>query len=132
MLSEHYLLIKHLHMTSAGLSIGLFALRGLWMLWSPQRLQRRWVKVLPHVIDSVLLGSAILLTLILSQYPFVNGWLTAKLLALLLYIALGTVALKRGRSRRVRATAFVAALLTFGYIVGAALAHDPLSWAAWG
>lgn len=130
MLSEHYVLIKHLHTSSAGLSLGLFFLRGLWMLWSPGWLQRRWVKVLPHVIDTVLLVSAILLTIILSQYPLAQGWLTAKVLALLVYITLGTIALKRGRTRRIRLAAFIGALLTFGYIVGVALTRNPLSWLA--
>ncbi|HNK31486.1 MAG TPA: SirB2 family protein, partial [Plasticicumulans sp.] len=66
----------------------------------------------------------------LGQYPFVNGWLSAKVLALVVYIGLGAVALRHGRTYRQRATAFAAALLTAGYIVGAALQHSPASWLA--
>ena len=120
-----YLILKHLHLTAVVLSFALFILRGLWMLADSPQLQRRWVRVVPHLIDTVLLASAIGLTLILQQYPFVNGWLTAKVLALIAYIILGSIALKRGPTRTIRALAWVAALATFGYIVSVALTHDP-------
>jgi|TARA_B100000315_G_scaffold260920_1_gene327375 uncharacterized membrane protein SirB2 len=83
------------------------------------------VKVLPHVIDTILLLSALTLTVLIGQYPFINGWLTAKFFALIGYIILGTIALKRGRTRRIRALAFGCAMLLFGYIVSVALFHDP-------
>jgi uncharacterized membrane protein SirB2 len=60
--------------------------------------------------------------------PFVFPWLTAKVLALVVYILLGSVALKRGKSLAIRATAYVAALLVFGYIVAVALTKNPLPW----
>jgi uncharacterized membrane protein SirB2 len=121
-----YFPLKYLHLTTVGLSFTLFFLRGIWMLRDSAYRQQRWVKILPHVIDTLLLLSAIALTLIIHQYPFVNDWLTAKVITLLVYIGLGTVALKRGKNRKVRAAAWVAALLTFGYIVAVALYHDPL------
>ena len=74
-----YLALRELHRTAVILSFTLFALRGLWMLADSPQLQRRWVRIVPHLIDTVLLASAIGLTLILQQYPFVNGWLTAYL-----------------------------------------------------
>ena len=120
-----YLVLKHLHLTIVVLSFALFTLRGLWMLADSPQLQRRWVRIVPHLIDTVLLASAIGLTLILQQYPFVNGWLTAKVLALIAYIILGSIALKRGSTKAIRALAWVAALATFGYIVSVALTHDP-------
>ena len=120
-----YLILKHLHLTAVVLSFALFALRGLWMLADSPQLQRRWVRIVPHLIDTVLLASAIGLTLILQQYPFVNGWLTAKVLALIAYIILGSIALKRGLTKAIRALAWVAALATFGYIISVALTHDP-------
>lgn len=125
-----YLALKHLHLTAVTLSFALFALRGLWMLVDSPQLQRRWVRIVPHLIDTVLLASAIGLTLILQQYPFINDWLTAKVLALIAYIILGSIALKRGSTRPIRATAWVAALATFGYIVSVALTHDPLGFLA--
>ena len=121
-----YYALKYLHMSCAALSGGLFLLRGCWMLFQPARLQQRWVRVAPHVIDTALLASAVTLAVLSGQYPLAQGWLSAKVLALLLYIVLGTVALKRGKTRAVRATAFAAALACFGYIVAVAVSKQPL------
>ena len=74
----------------------------------------------------MLLTAALMLVTILHQYPFVHGWLTAKVLGLLAYIVLGSIALRRGRTRAVRAAAFAGALLAAGYVVAVALAKDPL------
>ena len=123
-----YLALRHLHLTAVVLSFALFALRGLWMLADSPYLQRRWVRIVPHLIDTVLLASAIGLTLTLQQYPFVNGWLTAKVLALIAYIILGSIALKRGPTKPIRAAAWVAALATFGYIASVALTRSPLGF----
>ena len=120
-----YLALKHLHVTCALLSGSFFALRGIWMLRDSARLQQRWVRIAPHVIDTLLLTSALIMVFWSQQYPFVQPWLTAKVLALLAYIGIGTVALKRGRTKRVRAAAFVAALATFAYIVSVALTRQP-------
>ncbi len=125
-----YLALKHLHLTTVILSFALFALRGLWMLVDSPQLQRRWVRIVPHLIDTALLASAVGLTLILQQYPFVNDWLTAKVLALIAYILLGGIALRRGPTRAIRAAAWVAALATFGYIVSVALTRCPLGFLA--
>lgn len=88
-------------------------------------LSYRLVRVLPHVIDTVLLISAIGLTITLGQYPFFQSWLTAKVIALLLYIGLGTVALKLGRRKMTRVIAFVLALVVVSYIVTVAWFHHP-------
>jgi len=126
-----YIALKHLHITTVILSFGLFALRGAWMLTDSPRLRRRWARIVPHVIDTVLLASAIGLAVVLRQYPFVHGWLTAKVLALALYIVLGSVALKRGSTKPIRATAWIAAMAVFGYIVSVAVTHSPLGFLAW-
>lgn len=131
MLAQYYLLLKTIHVGSVCASGALFVLRSGWMLAESQQLQRRWVKILPHVVDTVLLASAIALTMIIHQYPFVQSWLTAKVLALVAYIVLGSIGLKYGRSKRVRITACCAALAVFGYIVTVALAHNPRGWFAW-
>lgn len=125
-----YLTLKALHVACVATSYALFLLRGLWMVFRPEWLQRRWVRVLPHVVDTVLLGSAVAMALMIRQYPFVAGWLTAKLLALLIYIVLGSIALKRGRTRRQRIAAWFAAQAVFFYIVAVALTRNPLPWAA--
>lgn len=126
-LATHYQTIKYLHVTCVILSITLFVLRGsmqlagiAWRRWTPLRF-------VPHVVDTVLLGSAILLATFLHQIPFVHGWITAKVLALLAYILLGKQALSLRTSKSRQAMAFGAALLSVTYIVGVALTHSP-SW----
>jgi uncharacterized membrane protein SirB2 len=115
-----YALIKLTHMSCAAVSFGLFFLRGVWMLRAPQRLRRVWVRVLPHIIDTTLLLSAVMLALRSRQYPGVEAWLTAKVVALLLYIALGLVAFRFGRTRPTRTLAWLGALGVFLYIVAVA------------
>lgn len=126
-----YTALKHLHVATVTLSFGLFVLRGIWMLVDSPRLQRRWVRIAPHFIDTVLLASAIGLAAILHQYPFVRGWLTAKLAGLVLYIILGSLALKRGPTKLIRAVAWIAAMVVFGYIASVAVTHSPLGFLAW-
>mgnify|MGYP001022043781 CR=1 FL=1 len=126
-----YVALKHLHLTAVALSFTLFVLRGVWMLIDSPRLRRPWVRVVPHVIDTVLLASALGLIAILHQYPFVHGWLTAKVAALVVYIVLGSIALKRGSSKPVRAAAWIAALAVFGYIVSVALSRSPSGAGIW-
>lgn len=120
-----YSLLKHVHFTTIAITLTLFLLRGAWMMADSPRLQARWVRIVPHVNDTLLLISGLGLAIMLGQYPLVNGWLTAKLFALILYIVLGTIALKRGRTKRTRIVAWIAALLVFGYIVAVAVTHDP-------
>ena len=120
-----YQSVKDLHVGAAALSIVLFIVRIGWMMGSPQRLRQRWVKVVPHVIDTVLLASALWLAWQLGA-DGTRGWLAAKIGALVLYIMLGMIALKRGKTRRVRIAAAAAALATFGYIVSVALTKSPL------
>lgn len=125
MLAEYYQPLKALHVGAVCVSVGLFALRGALRLAGSEWLQHRWLRVGPHVVDTLLLASAIALTTVVHQYPFVDGWLTAKLFGLVAYVVLGSVALRRGRTPAVRAMALVAALAVVAYIVGTALHHDP-------
>lgn len=122
----NYTLLKHLHVTCVVLSGLGFFLRGLWMLLDSPILQRPLVRRLPHGIDSVLLGSALLMAWMSAQYPFVEAWLTAKFFGLLAYIVLGAMALRGGRTKSRRAGFFVLALLAYAYIVGVALSRNPL------
>jgi uncharacterized membrane protein SirB2 len=121
-----YSAIKHFHMTCAALSGSFFLLRGGWMLRGSAMLQRAWVRRLPHVIDTALLASAVFLAVISAQYPLAQPWLTAKVSALLVYIVLGSIALKRGRTPTTRALAFSGAVLVFAYIVAVAVTKRPL------
>ena len=121
-----YLGLKAAHIACAILSIAGFALRGILMLADSPLLATRFARVAPHVVDTLLLASALWLAALIGQYPFVEGWLTAKVLALIAYIVLGTLALKRGRTKTVRITAFALALAAVLYIVSVALTRDPL------
>jgi len=123
-----YLTLKAVHVTSVATSYTLFFVRGMWMMYMPQMLTRRWVRVVPHVVDTVLLASAIAMAVTIRQYPFAVGWLTAKVIGLVVYVGLGTIALKRGKSRRIRVAAWIAAQAVFAYIVAVALARNPLPW----
>ena len=121
-----YTALKTLHLATIAVTLALFVLRGAWMMADSPRLQARWVRTVPHLNDTLLLASGFGLAIMLGQYPLVDGWLTAKLVALIAYIVLGTVALKRGKTRRTRIAAWIAALLVLGYIVAVAVTHDPL------
>ena len=125
-----YISLKTTHVSCAAISYALFVVRGVWMMRDSAALQRRWVRIVPHVVDTVLLASAIALALASHQYPLANGWLTAKVAGLLIYIALGTVALKRGKTRRTRIAAWLAAQAVFFYIVAVAVTRRPLPWPA--
>lgn len=125
-----YAVLKTMHVSCVAASYTLFVVRGWWMLRESPRLRQRWVRTLPHAIDTLLLASALAMAVMSRQYPFVAGWLTAKVLALLAYIGLGMIALRFGRSRGVRAAAWLAAQITFVYIVAVALTRNPLPWAA--
>jgi len=118
--------LKAIHIATVAISYALFFVRGIWMLTGSPLLGRRWVRVVPHVNDTLLLAAAIWMAIILQQYPGTHGWLTAKVAGLFAYIGLGMAALRYGRTRGVRLAAWIAAQLAFAYIVAVALAHDPL------
>ena len=121
-----YSLLKQLHLATIGITLALFVLRGFWMMTHSPRLQARWVRIVPHINDTILLASGISLSILIQQYPLAHNWLAAKLFALILYIVLGTLALKRGKSQGQRIAAWVAALVVFGYMVAVAITHTPL------
>lgn len=123
---EAYLVAKHIHVASVVLSIAGFVARGGLMLAGSPLLGARFARIAPHVVDTVLLASAIWLAWMLHQYPFVHGWLTAKVLGLVAYIVLGAIALRRGRTKAVRVAAFAGALLAASYVVAVALTKNAL------
>ncbi|MDT8452679.1 MAG: SirB2 family protein [Gammaproteobacteria bacterium] len=122
------MLFKYIHVSAVTLTLIFFIIRGLWMITDAQILKQKWVKILAITIDSILLASAIILTMKISQYPFSHSWLTAKVLALVIYIALGMIALHYGATKKIRIAAWFAALLCFGYIVSVALTRNPMSF----
>lgn len=116
-----YSLLRTLHIATVHLTLILFLLRGFWMLTDSALLQARWTRIVPHVNDSLLLFAAIAMLFVGGLNPLDQPWLLAKIIGLLVYIGLGTVALKRGKTKAVRITALVAALAVFGYILAVAL-----------
>ena len=118
--------LKIIHVSAVVASFTLFFLRGIWLLRGSSVMRQRWVKFAPHSIDTVLLLSAIALAWQLGVTPFNAPWLAAKIVALLLYIGLGLLTFRFARTTAQRLTAWLAALLVFGYIVAVAITHDPL------
>ena len=125
---EFYAQIKWVHVFAVSLSGSLFALRGLGILLGMQWPRAALVRYLSYSIDTVLLTAALMLVTILPGALFANGWLTAKLVLLVVYVVLGVFALRRGRSPTIRAVCYVAALLVFATIFGIARYHHPLGW----
>lgn len=120
-----YLGFYYVHIGAVCVSGAFFLLRGLWMLQGSSMLDARFVRISPHVIDTVLLLAAIGLAVVTRQYPITHDWLTVKLCALIAYILLGMFALRRARTRAVRIACFVAALGMFGFMVSVALTRHP-------
>ena len=120
-----YAAVKSVHVAAVVTSFGLFFLRGLWMMLDSPRLGLRWVRVVPHLNDTVLLVAGVWLAFELRQAPGAAPWLTAKLAALPVYVGLGMLALRPGRTKRLRMGAWLAALAVFGYIVAVAFTRSP-------
>ncbi|MGE5242177.1 MAG: SirB2 family protein [Bacteroidota bacterium] len=125
-----FIALKTLHVTCAILSITGYVVRGVWMMRESPWLGKKWVRIVPHVVDTLLLGAGIWLALLIRQYPFVQGWLTAKVLALIAYIVVGAIGLKYGKTRNIRIAAWLGAIAIFGYIVLVALTHQVLPFIA--
>ena len=128
---EFYAEIKWVHVAAVIASGSLFALRGAGVLAGARWPMFAPLRYLSYTIDTVLLTAALMLATILHQYPFVHGWLTVKVLLLVVYIVLGSLALKRARTPAARAWCFVAAVLVYLFIVSVARAHHPLGAFIW-
>ncbi len=126
-----YLPLKYAHLALAIVSIAGFMLRGIWMMRGSALLGHKAVRIAPHVVDTLFLVSGIALVVQLSLPVMQSPWLLAKFAGLLVYILLGTIALRRGPTMPARQVAFVAALSAFAYIAGAAVSKSPASWVAW-
>lgn len=116
---------RDLHVFFVVLTFVFFFIRGIWMIQDSTLLYKRWVKILAPVIDTLLLISAIVQAINIHQYPVTHHWLTVKVLALLVYIGLGMVALTYGPTKQIRITAWLGALCCFGFIVSVALTRNP-------
>ena len=125
-----YATLKLIHQGAVALSFAGFFARGIAALRKAAWVRGRAARTLPHLVDTVLLASAIALAWMLRLSPLAAPWLLAKIIGLVLYIGLGMLALKPGRHAAVRVTAFGAALLTFLYIVSVAISKNPAGFIA--
>lgn len=121
-----YYWVKQVHMFSVLVSFTLFLARGAWVLAGRSLPRHPLLRALPHTVDTVLLTSALWLTTIIQQYPFSHGWLTVKVVLLLVYIVLGSLALRRAPTPAGRAAAFVGAVITFLFLYSVARFRHPL------
>ena len=127
-----YSLAKTIHIATVVITISGFVLRGYWMLCNSPLLHTRTAKIVPHINDTLLLLAALWTAALSGQYPFVDAWLTAKILGALAYIVLGSIALHYGRTRGIRIAAFAGALICFAYVVRVAITKNPLPFQAAG
>lgn len=118
-------LLKLVHLSAVLLSFLLFFLRGIWLLRGSPVMRQRWVRIVPHTVDTVLLASAVGLAWQLGYTPFNAPWLAAKIAALLGYIGLGMLAFRFARTRRSRLSAWLAAQGVFLYIIAVAVTRNP-------
>jgi len=126
---EFYAQIKWVHIASIIASGLLFLFRGSLVLAGRERIAMLApLRFLSYSIDTVLLSAALMLLTILPHAMYANGWLTLKLVLVVVYVVLGSLALKRGRTAGVRAGSFVAALTVYLTIVGIARIHHPWGW----
>jgi len=123
------ILLKNIHLISVGISFIYFLIRGYWMLVESRWLQQKiWGRVIPDAVDTALLTSGVFLVMLTEQYPTEQDWLAAKLIALLVYVVLGSIAIKRGKTLRIRLICFALACLMYIYILGVAMQRDAFSW----
>ncbi len=117
-------LIKTIHLITAFLSISGFILRGVWLWTNSPMLGHRWVKVAPHINDTLLLGSALTMAVFWRFSPLDHAWLSTKILAVLIYIGLGSIAFKHTQ-KNIQMAAWLAAILMFSFILSVAISKSP-------
>lgn len=126
-----YLTLKTIHITALLLSVSGVILRSIWVSMKSGLLQKRIVRILPHIVDTVMLVSGIMLVYLLRLPVLETAWLLTKFFLLVIYIVLAAIALRQNRSKNVRYAALAGALITFLYIGGVAMAHSTASWLAY-
>lgn len=121
-MQEFYPLIKHIHVGAVLASGGFFLLRGLWMMQESSLLTSKFARVVPHVIDTVLLLAAIALVVFLGGVP---AWVQVKIVALFVYIFLGVLAFRLAKGYGARVLAFFLALSVFAFMMSVAITKSP-------
>ncbi|MDC0068325.1 SirB2 family protein [Gammaproteobacteria bacterium] len=126
-----FLIAYTIHIAAVCLSGSFFLVRGIWMIQENTLLEKKIVRIAPHIIDTVLLTAGVMLSVLVQQYPGIDSWLTVKILALIAYIVLGVFALKRGKTKTARLIYLAAAIAAFGFMVSVSLARSPLGFLAY-
>lgn len=124
---DSYVIFKHVHMTAVALSGLLFMVRGLWLLQGSTQLQAKWVKITPHVIDTLLLVSAIAMLVVSQQFP---AWVHVKITLLIVYIGLGVMAFKKAKTQGQKLTFLLAAVAVYVFLISVALTKSPAGFFA--
>ncbi|HMU86254.1 MAG TPA: SirB2 family protein [Agitococcus sp.] len=124
---DSYVIFKHVHMTAVALSGLLFMVRGLWLLQGSTQLQAKWVKITPHVIDTLLLVSAIAMLVVSQQFP---AWVHVKITLLIVYIGLGLMAFKKAKTQGQKLTFLLAAVAVYVFLISVALTKSPAGFFA--
>jgi len=123
--------VIHLHGLFVFLSLALFSLRGYWMLRDCPALQARWVKIAPHIVDTMLLLTALWAAWLMFWSHGTNpAFITVKIIGLIVYIGLGLVALKLGKTKAIRLTAFIAALAVYVYLMAVGVTMQVVPFAS--
>lgn len=117
-----------MHVGAVALSGALFALRAVLRIAGREVANHITLRVASYLIDTTLFAAAVLLMLIIHQYPLVDAWLTMKAALLAAYVMLGSIALKRARTRTGRIAAALGACLLYAAIIGVAVTRDPAGW----
>ena len=126
-----YLAVKYVHVAAVVISVSGFFVRGVLMMRESPALRARWVRIVPHINDTVLLVAALALATMSEQYPFVSDWVTAKVFGVIAYIIIGALALREAATRLARIACWLASLGVFGWIVTVALTRQPWGFLAW-
>ena len=121
-------MLKSLHIALAYLTVTGFVMRGLWSIADSPMRDQKWVRIAPHLIDTLLLGIGVFMVFSIGA-AFTDGWLVAKMLALLGYILFGVVAM-RAKSKPLKIAGFIAALISVGYLFAVAFSRSPFPLAA--
>ena len=120
-----YIALKHLHMTAVALSGLFFLIRGGWLLQNSPQLQAKWVKISPHIIDTILLLSAIALLVVGHQF---HAWVHVKITLLIVYIGLGVMAFRKAKTTHQKVGFLVSAMMVYMFIISVAIAKSPLGF----
>jgi uncharacterized membrane protein SirB2 len=121
-----YMMFKHLHLTALGLSVVMLTLQFIGHTFDMKFKDAKWLKIVPHIVYTILLGSAIGLCIVLNQYPFVDAWVTSKLIGLVLYVLMATLIVKWARNNAMRVVGYIGALTWLLITMQVAFSKTPI------